>query len=553
MSAADRFAGFVTVRDGRVVDASGTPLLLRGMGLGNWLLAEGYMWRLSPGRESAREIEALVVELVGSERAERFWTDFRDRFISADDIDRIAAEGMDHVRLPINWRVVMDPDGAILDDGMALIDRLIGWCRDAGLWVLLDLHGAPGGQTGTNIDDSNGQPELFMDERNVELTERLWVELATRYRDETAVLGYDLLNEPLPNEWQHRYAAELAALYRRLSAAIRRVDTQHLIMYEGSHWATNWSIFDEVWDPNSVLQFHKYWSPPDRPTIQQFIDVGERLGLPIYMGEGGENNTSWLATAFQLYEDHGIGWNFWPWKKIDTLTSPCSIDAPSGWAEIVAYANGAGPQPPSEDAWATLCDLVAASHIDRCTYRPEIVRALFRRVPISLPATAFGFAGPGRSHDTSDATPLSGFRSDDAVTITLGDLDELPAFEHTDGTPDPDLTVVLAEGDWVAYDIESVDTAALDIDVWPADGSTIDGTAPLVVVDGVGLDVTASDGCWVARSPGPVRSGRHVVRVEGPAGGVAFRRLDVRDRADSTTSERLGHGALDEAVGSDVA
>ena len=163
-----------------------------------------------------------------------------------------------------------------------------------------------------------------MERRYQEQTIQLWQALARRYRNEPVVAGYDLLNEPLPNEYQHRHADDLIALYQELTAAIRAVDPNHLIIYEGTHWASNWDIFNEVWDPQSVLQFHRYWSPPGRPGIQSFLDVRERLGLPIYMGEGGENNLDWLQTAFQLYEDDDISWNFWPWKKIETRTSPCS-------------------------------------------------------------------------------------------------------------------------------------------------------------------------------------------------------------------------------------
>ena len=240
--------------------------------------------------------------------------------------------GFDHVRLPINTRLVIDDDGTLLDDGLALIDRTIDWCRDESMWVVLDLHGAPGGQTGTNIDDSpNEVPELFDSPHWWGLTVRLWTALARRYRDEPVVAGYDLLNEPLPNEYQHRYADDLVALYRELTAAIREVDPDHLLIYEGMHWANNWTIFTERWDDNSMLQFHKYWSPPDRPSIQRFIDIGSRLGLPIYMGEGGENNPDWIHTAFRLFDDLEISWNFWPWKKIDTRTSPCSIVPPPGW------------------------------------------------------------------------------------------------------------------------------------------------------------------------------------------------------------------------------
>ena len=511
---------FVTVDRGRLVDATGRSVHLRGMGLGNWLLAEGYMWKLSPGCESAREIEALVIDLVGAERADDFWRSFRDRFVARADIERMARDGFDHVRLPINWRVVMHDDGELRADGFTRIDDLIGWCQDAGMRVLLDLHGAPGGQTGTNIDDSMGRPELFMQEHYVELTERLWVAIAERYRDEPTVLGYDLLNEPLPNEWQDRFADELIQLYQRLTEAIRSVDDRHILMYEGSHWATNWSIFTEVWDPNAVLQFHKYWSPPDRPSIQRFIDVGERLGLPIYMGEGGENNTDWLATAFQMYDDLGIGWNFWPWKKIDTRTSPCSIDAPAGWADIVAYANDAGPRPDPDVAWSTLTALVEAAGIDACTIHDEVVRALFRRVPVSLPATAFGFDGVGRSHSPTapPARPL-GFRDDDGVAITTVADTPLPAFDRTDGRPDDDFVVTLRAGEWVTYSIE-------------ADGGAVDLTAltdrsapPIVTFDDQPAVLCSSDGDrYRYRSP-DLRAGRTAVRVTADDGGCRLRRL----------------------------
>src|SRR5215469_7332910 len=375
-------------QDARLVDEHGSPVLLRGVGLGNWLLPEGYMWKFEPpGPQSPREIEALLVDLVGPERAAQFWTGFRQAFITDADLARIAAEGMNHVRLPINARVVLTDDGQLRPDGLATIDWLIDRCRMHRLWVVLDLHGAPGGQTGTNIDDSpHGLPELFTDRHCQELTIQLWRELAHRYCHEPTVAGYDLLNEPLPNEYQHRHADDLVALYGEITTAIRAVDPDHLIIYEGTHWATNWDIFTEVWDPKSVLQFHRYWSAPDRPGIQRYLDTRERLGLPIYMGEGGENNLDWLQTAFQLYEDEEISWNFWPWKKIDTLTSPCSVVPPHGWAQILDYAAGKADKPEPQDAWQVLTDLINGFDLNRCVYRPEVVNALMRRAPLCLPA-----------------------------------------------------------------------------------------------------------------------------------------------------------------------
>lgn len=540
--------GFVH-RDGdQVVDGFGEPVLLRGMGLGNWLLPEGYMWGIEPpGPLSAREIEAFVSELVGPERAELFWREFRDRFIGEDDIARIAAEGMNHVRLPINSRLVMDEDGALQPAGVALIDRLIGWCRVHGLWVVLDLHGAPGGQTGTNIDDSpHGVPELFASSRYLELTISLWRQLARRYSDETVVAGYDLLNEPLPDEFDALYRAELVELYRELTTAIREVDQSHMIIYEGTHWSTNWSIFTEVWDANSMLSFHKYWSPPDRPSIQRFIDIAESLGLPIYMGEGGENNLDWIQTAFQLYEDCNISWCFWPWKKIETLTSPCSVNAPAGWQKVVAYGRTKVAKPGDEEASRVLTELNQAVAFSESRYQPEVVRALLRCAPVRVPSTGFGFRGPGVSYQTTGALALPGFRSNDSVTIqeATGARPSELDFHHTSGepfSPEHELIVCLRAGDWVAYEVRLAVPGRLGLAVQlglgrkgAGPGANGDEPALDIIVDDERTEPQATEPLATddehvirATTSSPVAAGRHVVRIVGRANETLLRWIDV--------------------------
>lgn len=453
------FSGFVRREGTDIVDGTGRPLLLRGMGIGNWLLPEGYMWKTSPV-DSPRQLEAMFIELVGEDAAAGFWKGFRDAFFNENDVRRIAESGFDHIRLPISARIVQDEDGSPIEAGFVLIDRCIEWCRTHKLWLLLDLHGAPGGQTGTNIDDSpRGEPDLFIaPERYRDKTVALWRELATRYRDETVVMGYDLLNEPLPNDWQYKYAAELVELYRDLTAAIRAIDTNHLIMYEGSHWATNFSTFTEVWDQNSVLQFHRYWMPPDRDHIAPYLEARDRLGLPIYMGEGGENNLHWLYAAHRLYETHNIGWNFWPWKKISTITSPASITPPTGWAEIIAFVNG-GARPARVKAQATLAALIEAMRIENCVWNDSVVHAIVADTPPEVPAWAFGYRGPGQSYSIANGVAYPGLRSDESANIVPLDNDFAISFHHTDGrlyANNELLGVHLAAGDWLEFEFDSL-------------------------------------------------------------------------------------------------
>jgi endoglucanase len=376
--------GFVRAVGTALVDDQG-PLLLRGVGLGNWLLAEGYMWLFGDEQSSPRLIEARVRELVGGERADEFWRRFVDTFITQADFAMIAEMGFDHVRLPINSRGIIDAHGALRPEGFDVIDRAVEWSARHGLRILLDLHGAPGGQTGTNIDDAeNDKPELFMDPRNRELTVTIWQELARRYRHSETVLGYDLLNEPLPNEWQYTYHHELVDLYHELTAAIREIDDRHLLMYEGSHWATNWAPLAERFDDNQALQFHRYWCPPDETSIAPYLEMRERLQTPIYMGEGGENTPAWIYAATQLYERHDIGWNFWPWKKLATTTSPLSASAPEGWHEIADPT----ATPSADRAWAILEEFLDAVRMDRCDVQEPVLDALFARPPLHLPAWA---------------------------------------------------------------------------------------------------------------------------------------------------------------------
>jgi hypothetical protein len=523
--------GFVHADSGHLVDGSGEPLMLRGVGLGNWLLPEGYMWKFEhPRTQSPREIEALIVDLVGPDLAAEFWRRFHATFVTEDDIARIRAEGMNHVRLPINSRVVINDAGELIESGFALLDRVIDWCRRQEMWVVLDLHGAPGGQTGTNIDDSpRHAPELFTDERYRALTVKLWRALALRYRDETVVAAYDLLNEPLPNEYQDLHTGRLRDLYEELTAAIREVDRNHLISYEGTHWATNWDIFTEVWDSNSILQFHKYWTPPDRPSIQRYIDVGRELGLPIYMGEGGENNLEWIQTVFQLYEDAGIPWTFWTWKKIDTPTSPCSVDAPSGWTAITDYAAGKGAKPDRTSAHETLNELLDAMPLSRCTYRPEVISALLRRPPLRIPAIGFGFRGAGESYRTSGGVPLSAFRSDDLVTIRRADgVHDGELDWNRTGKDGDELLVSLGAGDWVAYDIvvPSPSRYRIAAALQPADAGR--GPAVEISIDGSSVDVEEEGESTVQGTTGTLTAGRHLVRLTGLLRETLVRWVEVR-------------------------
>ena len=325
---------FVHAKGKELIGADGKPLMLRGINLGNWLVPEGYMFRLEKGPSSAREIDALFRELAGPDTTDAFWRDWRDTYISRDDIQLIRKAGFNSVRIPLHHGLFAENG-----PGFPLLDRAIGWCKEAGLLVILDLHAAPGGQTGTNIDDSWGYPWLFESQKAQEDTITLWRRLARRYSNDTTVLGYDLLNEPIPHFAELRkYNPALEPLYKRIVAAVREVDKNHVVILGGAQWDTNFKAFGPPFDSNIMYTFHKYWTAPTRDVIQEYLDYRDRHNVPIWMGESGENKDEWIAKFTALLEDDRVGWCYWPYKKMDQTSSVVTFARPAHWDEIVAYA-----------------------------------------------------------------------------------------------------------------------------------------------------------------------------------------------------------------------
>ena len=329
------YAQYVHTQGKEIVDGSGKPFLIHATNLGNWFLPEGYMWLFDGGPQAPREIEDLVTELLGPDKAADFWREYRENYITRQDIHLIHEAGFNAIRVPLHYKYFETDDA----EGFRLLDRVVDWSREEGLYVILDLHAAPGGQNGANIDDSYGYPWLFDSPKEQAHLVAIWQRLARHYRDSTTVMGYDLLNEPIPNfPGLEQFNAKLEPVYRKVTSAVREVDKHHILFLGGAQWDGNFSVFGPPFDSNTAYTFHQYWMTPDQKAVQKYVDFRDKYNVPVWLGESGENTDAWIATYRAVLEKNDIGWAFWPYKKMAKTSAVVAITPPEGWDQIVAFA-----------------------------------------------------------------------------------------------------------------------------------------------------------------------------------------------------------------------
>lgn len=398
--------GFLKVDGTQIVDDSGKPVILRGMGLGGWMLQEGYMLKLGEVGQQ-HKIRAKLVELVGEKRTAEFYRAWLDNHTTEADIAAMAKWGFNSVRLPIHFDQLTLPADkepqagrdTWHEDGFTRIDRLLEWSKANRIYLILDLHAAPGGQ-GNDLaisDRDPAEPSLWQSEENQRKTVALWSKLAARYKGEPWVGGYDLINEPnwsfatpgKGNGCDETENRSVWSLQQRITAAIRAVDKKHIVIIEGNCWGNNYKGLPPAWDANMVLSFHKYWNRNDEASIAEIKALRTRYGRPIWLGESGENSNGWYRDAIARVEGDGIGWNFWPLKKIG-FNQPLEIIAGDGWMQIVAWTTGKGPKPEADAAFAAMMQLAENSRFDRNIPKPDVIDAMLRQPhdPATRPFTA---------------------------------------------------------------------------------------------------------------------------------------------------------------------
>ncbi len=384
--------GFLTTDGPQIVDERGEPYLLKGMGLGGWMLQEGYMLHTPEGTQAQYQIRNAITELIGEARTQEFYDAWLANGIREVDIEKMHESGFNSVRLPMHYNLYTLPieeepvegEQTWLNTGLVLTDSLIAWCKRRDMYVVLDLHAAPGGQgDDVNISDRDTtKPSLWESQANKDKTVALWHRLAERYADEPTVAGYDLINETNYDLDLPEKNIALRELFIAITDTIRSVDRKHMIIIEGNGFANDFTNITPPWDSNLVYSPHKYWNYNDQSSIQYALDIRDEFNVPIYYGETGENSNVWFRNAAKLFQDNNIGWAWWPWKKVDAIAGPVSVPRPEGYNDLLSYwAGDEGAEAPSADeAYGVLMALAEGFKLENARFQKDVIDALFRQV-----------------------------------------------------------------------------------------------------------------------------------------------------------------------------
>ncbi|HRI46862.1 MAG TPA: cellulase family glycosylhydrolase [Ignavibacteriaceae bacterium] len=372
--------GFLRTSGKKIVDANGAEVYLTGYGLGGWLVPEGYMIGTSSFANPAWQFRKKIEELIGVESTNQFFQLYRKNYVQRKDIQKMKEWGFNSVRLPMHYNLFTPKDqpGVWIEEGFAIIDSLLDWCEENQMYIILDLHAAPGGQSDEGISDYNpAEPSLWQSETNKQRTIELWRRIAERYSNKTWIAGYDLLNEP---KWDlGANNVPLRELYIAITNSIRQVDTNHILFIEGNWYATDFSGLTPPWDNNMAYSFHKYWSDVNTNSINYLLNIRNTYNVPLWMGESGENSNSWFTDFIELLKNQNIGWAWWPHKKFDSISGAFSAKKNPEYEYLLKYWSGQASKPTAAYAVDALTKMASNLEMDSCIINYGVIDAMTRQ------------------------------------------------------------------------------------------------------------------------------------------------------------------------------
>jgi hypothetical protein len=447
-------AGYLHTSGVATLDINNQPITLRGVDLGSWLWPEYYMMgNLSlPAYANAGTgsgginnyydgLVAAIQDVLGGDTnltaqvLDAYWTNF----ISVKDIVYLHRQGFNSVRVPYtfeeffqvtNWANNYPTNGYDINTGFKYLDNLVAWCSTNAIYVIPDMHCAPGGPNNWAVVNYGGTlntntASVFANAPNLALAGHIWTRIASRYATNPWIGGYDLLNEPVNTAAGDLQVGGpfLSNTYSNLIHAIRLVDTNHMLICEGDAYASTLYDVNAGWtDHNWSFSDHDYGSPLPLPTGNRATAVGKNV--PDWGGEFGINSTHWynriIATTYEnpvYLTSNGKsatilqGHCFWAYKACQEFYTVVQNPQTAGWNTLKAYwASGNTLAKPSvTNAYNWLIAFAQAANFTNCLVHPEIVDSLMRP---GTNSSSTGFAQAAIPYKTGVAIPGKIFAAD---------------------------------------------------------------------------------------------------------------------------------------------
>jgi aryl-phospho-beta-D-glucosidase BglC (GH1 family) len=331
----------------KIVDKNGSEVILRGAGLGGWMNMENFISGY-PGCEF--QIREALTESIGKEKSDLFFDKFLEYFFQESDAKFFKSLGLNAIRIAVNYRHFEDDMNprVLKQEGFKHLDRVIDLCAKEGIYTIIDLHTAPGGQnTDWHADAGTHIANFWIHKDFQDRVIWLWQQLASHYAGNSWVAGYNPLNEPTDS--QH---VRVVAFYDRVYTAIREVDPEHAIFFDGNTFASDFSHFGDAYKrwKNTGYSIHDYstFGFPDAPEPYKSTDTQKhRLrrsyekkrqwmdehGLCVWNGEWGpvyarkqyegaetdsinEARYKVLQDQLEIYYKDKLSWSIWLYKDI---------------------------------------------------------------------------------------------------------------------------------------------------------------------------------------------------------------------------------------------
>ena len=387
---------FLKTSGDTIINESNEKIILQGFGLGGWLVLEGYMWNCYIEHASTSRMEDAIEYLVGENKKRQFFDLYRKNYITEKDVKYISDNNFNALRVPLHYRDFSPNFMEFSTEGFELLDSLVAWGNRYNVYLILDMHAAPGAQNTSDFSDSeiNGDSELFTSYTNQRWLASTWKHIANYYKSEPVIAGFDLLNEPA----RPGVATTLRNIYEQCIDSIRAVDQNHMVIIEGNWYGNDHTGLFPPFDPNIVYSFHHYVGGiNDTMTMynQYRNGIALQYNVPLWVGEFGENSNTWANGIKEFFNRNDIGWSWWNFKSVERISSLFSYKITDEYQKLINYWGGNGIKPDTAEAFAGLISMAKSLHFDSCKVNIGLTRALSDTSFSSKSKSFSNFIAPG--------------------------------------------------------------------------------------------------------------------------------------------------------------